>query len=269
MQKEINISRTRMIIYRIGFVIGLMALLMIGTLKMLERAGEPLREGVQSYLAQITHSRVYVTTLKDPTFFPDVHLTLENVVFTDIEEANKKLAEAEKIEFSMPFINLLIGRQAFEMLRIYNLVIEKDVAVPEKIMIESVDIEPGTLPALRLKGQRGTTPLEAHINLLARGGQPPSYTLQDHADIGVRVGGLTLGGTLDSNDTDIRLIDARLTHEGGDSYGPQSFFIVKNQEFVKDNPVSCLLEESADLKLTPSHPCATLFKPNNSIEDQQ
>ena len=82
------------------------------------------------------------------------------------------------------------------------------------------------------------------------------------------MGAVHIDAILDSDEQDIRLLETTLTHDGGPTYGPQSFFIVKNQEFVKDNPVSCLLEKGGDLKLTSSHPCATLFQPSNHIEDQ-
>jgi hypothetical protein len=260
MDKNINLSRSGILIFRIGLVLALVAIVLIGTLKVLERTGEPLRQGIQKYIADVTHSRVYVAELPDPEFFPNVHITVQGVIFSDMDSPEKKLAEAGKIEFSIPFVNLMIGRQAFETLRVENLSIEKNVILPQSLTITKMDIMPGTSPALKAVGTYGTQPLDMHVDLMQRPGTPVYYTLPLRTGVGLTLGPASVEGVMDSTASELTLQETVLRGKKGVEYGPQNFFIVKNQEFIKNNPVSCLLDHYNDLRLTAGHPCVTLFQ---------
>jgi hypothetical protein len=257
----LNISKTGTILFRIALALAIMAGAMIATLKLLETSGEPLREGFQSYLAQVTHSRVYVTALPNPKFFPDVHVTAQNMVFSDMEDPKKKLANVDLMEFSIPFVNLLISRQEFESFTIGNLTIEKDVVLPRQLHIEKAAVENGPVSAvMKATGKYGAEALTATIDLTKHEGTPVYYSLPHHTPFEFILGDITLKGEIDSVRDNLTLQNVVMTGKNGGKYGPAKFPVMKKQEFVKDNPVSCLLDQKTDLKLTDAHPCAKIFE---------
>lgn len=257
-----TLSKGATIAFRIALVVAIMAGAMIATLKLLETAGEPLREGVQSYLAQLTHSRVYVTALPDPQFFPDVRMKIQNTVFSDIEDPKKKLASVDAIEFSIPFINLLIGRQAFENFNLENLEIARDVLLPRALTITKASLEKEK-SVLTMTGKYGAAPLSGQIDLIRRDGDTVYYSLPPHTPFTMTIGDAVIAGDMHSEKEALKLQNVTMSGKGGAKYGPAEFYIVKNQQFIKDNPISCLMDQKADLKLTSSHPCAKLFEQKN------
>ena len=265
-------SRMTTLLLRIFFIVALTIGIMIVVLKLLERSGDPLRQGIESYLAQTTHSQVYVRSLTRPRFFPTIDLTIEDVIFSDPQDVEKKRATAERIEFAIPFLNMMIGRQAFEKLALTNLVIEKDVLWPRQLHVEKAAVIPGGPARLQAKGAYGAAPFLFQLDLEQRGDNPVLYTLPNHTPFLLTTGTITARGMFDSGAEGVMLKDVMLEETGGagnKSYGPQSFFIVQNQQFIKNNPVSCLMDQAQDLKLTDTHPCATLFRQNTPAEGQE
>lgn len=250
---------------RIIFVLLITGAVMAGVLKLLERAGDPLRQGIEGYIADLTKNHAYLSALPDPKLIPNVRMTLEGLVISRHDDATQKMASVESIHFSLPFINTLIARPVFETVAIKNAVIEKDVLFARRLHIAQgvIEAEEGTDPVFHLSGDLGGTAASLVLGLESKGRTPPRYTLPKESAMTYRQGDITVHGTLQSMRGGLRLTGMVMQDESGKTYGPQDFFLLQNQSFVKDNPISCLMGLPRDSKLTDTHPCAMLFKRND------
>ncbi len=256
------------ILLRIVFVLAILAAIMAGVLKLLERAGDPLRQGIERYIADTTQSHAYLGALPDPKIFPHVRMTMENIVLSDKGDATRKIATVESLAFSAPFLNTIIGRPDFESLAVKNIVIEKDVLFPRALRIAEGSIQrEDDRPVFRMTGDLGGTAVALSLDLAQKGDHPPRYILPPGGRVTYDQGSAHVEGVLQPGPDGLMLQGAILRAEGGQSYGPKDFFLLKNQVFVKDNPVSCLMGLDRDLTLTDTHPCAMLFDGNDKKEE--
>lgn len=251
------LSKGLTLFLRIMFALVVACLVMAGVLKLLERTGDPLRQGIERAVADMTQSHVYLESLPNPKFFPDIHLTLKNIAVSDSADATKRLGSVDSVEFSVPFIGTLIGSPSFKIFTINDLRIEKDIFFPRMMMIDLATIEPSVpTPVFMTMGTLGDTPFSLRLDVEEKGGR---YRLGREARAVFTLGGVVVSGMLTATRDGLLLKAAEMKGDGGQAFGPADFFILQNQSFVKDNPVRCLLDQPADLKLTPAHPCATLF----------
>lgn len=253
-------KRAAGIVFKIALVLALTAAVMVGMLKVLETSGDPLRQGIERYLADATNSHAYLTELSDPAFFPDVRITMKGVALSDRADPEKKRASADSVTFSMPFLNILGGNKAVEDIRIENLAIEKGVITAEKIRLDFAGIDKDAAPpVLTARGTYGGRALSVTVDLTERqDGARRFYRLPPHTPYIMKLGSATLQGTVDSARDGVYLRDSVLSGIKGGNLGPQSFLLVKDGEFVNDNPVFCLLDHG-DAKGGRAHPCARLF----------
>lgn len=263
-----SLSGGMTIILRILFVLMLLAGMMAGVLKLLERAGDPLRQGIERYIADTTQSHAYLAALPDPKIFPHVRMKLEGIILSDKNDATKKIATVESIAFSSPFVQTIIGRPIFETVAIKNIAIEKGVLVPRALHIDEGAILPGDKPVFRITGDLGGTDVSLTLDLERKGSNPPRYILQPGGAMMYQQGDISVDGSFLPAPGGLKLAGAVLHDKNGQSYGPKDFFLLQNQGFVKDNPVSCLIGLERDSKLTGTHPCAMLFDGNDKKEEQ-
>ncbi len=265
-----SISRVTTIILRMVFILALVAGLMIGSLKLLERSGEPLRQGVERFIAESTQSHAYLKEMKDPKFFPDIDMTLKGIVLSARGDATKKTASIESVELASPFIGTIIGRPMFEKLSVENAVIEKETVFPRALHIKQGRIiDEGNKPLLSFSGTLGKTPVSLQIDMQREGNNPPRYTLLPGAPTVYIQGDIKVEGALTARREGTMLENAVMSDKSGGKWGPENFILLKNQGFVKDNPISCLMGLETDSRLTQAHPCATLFDQSDTEEKKQ
>lgn len=265
-----SLSRSFTLILRILFILMIVGGLMVTSLKLLERAGDPLRQGVERYIADATKSHAYLTALPDPKIFPDMRLTMERIIISDKNDATKKIATVESAGFAVPFLSTLIGRPVFEAFTIKNLAIEKDVIFPRALHVVEGNIDGNAQDAVyRLKGSLGDTPVSLAFDLLRKHENPARYTVPSDGGFIYEQGAVRVAGTYRPSREGLRLEDVVMGMEGGPSYGPKDFFLLQNQSFVKDNPISCLMAQPHDSRLTDTHPCAMLFDHDNKEENAE
>lgn len=267
-----RLSRGLTIFMRILFAIMIAAVVMMGVLRLLARTGDPLRQGIERAIADMTQSHVYLEALPNPEFFPNVHLTLQNIAISDKDDATQRLGSAQEIEFSVPFLRAASGFTRFTIFRLKDIRVEKGVLFPRALRVADGRIDTtGPAPVLALTGALGDAPAQMRVDLSGSDGKTPSYIIPPDAGVVVTLGRAVVEGKLTNSPDGLMLKDTVLKGDGA-TYGPQDFFILKNQQFVKDNPVSCLMDQEADSRLTQAHPCATLFDREtveNTEEDQE
>jgi hypothetical protein len=128
---------------------------------------EPLREGVEEFLSQISGTRVVVGTLNYMGFVPDVRVDVKDVTFQELGDPTHVIATTESIRFSKPFIDHLLSKDTFEAFSIVGVHAEAGFITPETLNIDYFQVEDSGDVGARLVGQGdiGDTPVSLTVDI--------------------------------------------------------------------------------------------------------
>ncbi len=113
--------RTRKILLRLTIVLAVILLVMIGVIKLVERAKNDLTLGFESYLTQLTGHPAEIGSLDQVQFFPHVWVSLSDLRFWPIDNPDGSIMTVGKVAFRIPLWSMMIGNPRFIELEMSNL----------------------------------------------------------------------------------------------------------------------------------------------------
>lgn len=179
----------------LAFVCGVM----IGVLKLAEKSGGPLREGLESHFSQLTGQDAVIGELKDITFFPDVRFDIRNLKFHAPGNPDTVTMSVAEMELAMPLWRMLFGPSAVKIFRIKDLRADAGVLTPRALRIDTLAIgaygpEDEGKYALQGQGAYGPDAVSVHVPVDRT---RDLYKLARRGRVDVSVGNLKLRASVD------------------------------------------------------------------------
>jgi hypothetical protein len=259
---SIDLSGWRGVTTKVLIVLAVILGMMGIALKLIERAKEPLRQGIEQHMSESSGMIAGIDELAHATFLPDVDFRIKNVVFRARDNDNPVRVQIEKLAFAMPFWSLMTGQPKIRNFYLSGLKAEPGVWTPYALALDEFMIrdEDGEKPGLTAAGRYDGRPLRFDMELSAAGkkGDGRTYKVSDLAPFSLAIGQVTLTGVYQRGKHAPLLKDAVLSGNGK-SYGPRDMAL-KRHGAPDTDILSCLLAQRAAAVLTDAHACALLFK---------
>lgn len=226
---------------RIPLIFIVVGIMMIGALKLVERYPNPLREGFEEYLTNISGANATITHLDKITFFPNIEIFLRDLTMHNKFNAALIEMEVESVHMSAPFWSMLMSGNRINDIAITNLQANKGRITPLPIALETVRIEDKNGPEqygsfLIVSGIYDGKKLsfEAEIEKHKAG-----YIIPKSVPFSLTVGRSTLNASLVKGFSSLNLRDAVFSQRGKNSPA-LNYVLAKYKKYNKDNPLSCL-----------------------------
>lgn len=254
--------KTFKILKRTVIILVVMAGLLIVSLKLLGRSGEALKEGVENFMSETSGMKAQIGALSQSEFFPNVHISMQDVIFSDFIGLEKEKMKIESLSFSMPFYTFLLGNHAAEFFSLKGFESKKEVLTPHSFIIDKgqIEVEQETSKSyLSFSGKYAGEPLRVSIEAVSRSSYSGKtlYRIADISAISLTMGDIVLEGTLGGGEGGA-ILKSALMRAKGKNWGPEDIQI-KGEE----NLFSCLLETAGALKQTEKK-CTKYFRDNET-----
>lgn len=182
-------------VFKLVFVLAVIAVLVISVLSMIGGNGPSLRKGAEDYIGAVAGMDVTIGTLNEISFFPRIVLDMEDIVFTSAVYT-EQAASVEKLYMAMPFWRAFIGKSRAESVEINNITARPGVWGPRSLSIRKVALEPQGdkgAPALTADGKYGDDPFNVYIEMLRKN---LLYGIKDGGLARFSIGDLRLNGKM-------------------------------------------------------------------------
>jgi len=247
---------------RLLVVLVILAGVGILSLKLLETAGAPLKEGIEAYLSQATGLQATVGEMKETRFFPDVALNLRDLSMRPGGENRKQGVVVEEISLSVPFLNLLIGHAGLERFSMRGFRAPAGVMTQDTLLLRSLSIREGFPPQAVGEGTYGGKALRVTLDLVAQNGlwsRNTYYRIPKRGAFTLTLDSFEINGVLTGEEGRLVLSDAVFS-EKKRVYGKGSFNLFDEKGWVSGNPLDCLFRRQQSSGLTSAAPCARYFE---------
>lgn len=242
-QKSKTRKFLRFFFTRLPFALVLGTLLLIGSLKLVEKHPEPIREGFEKFLSQKTNTNTTITRIDDVSFFPNF-----NIIITDLTMHNRDNAaiidlEVEKADISIPFWSIFLNGKRMNKVDINNFKASEKIVSPQSIQINEMSIQQkegpdqyGSFIVAEGKYANRSMFFEAALEKKGKG-----YKIPKEIPLTFRLGDYALNTTFLRKFSGGHLQKAVFS-KGNKSSEATNYALVKSGEYNKDNPLSCMLE---------------------------
>ncbi|MCB1529652.1 MAG: hypothetical protein H6853_03410 [Rhodospirillales bacterium] len=239
----------------------------IFSLKILGRSGAPLKEGIENFMSETSGMKAHIGELSQSEFFPDVHISMQDIDFFDPRDAENRQMKIDSLSFSIPFYTFLLGNHAAEFFSLKGLEAQEEALTPHALTLDkgTIEVEKETqVPYFSFSGQYAGKPLLARVGAVSRSNYNGKtlYRISDISTIFLTIGDIMLEGTLRGSENGPVLGEAVMKSKTGatpeKSWGPETIGIKR-----EDNLFSCLFETAGDLKQTEKQ-CTKYFKDSNT-----
>jgi hypothetical protein len=260
MKPNITLAGFSGIMIKASLVIALLLGAMAISLKAVERAKDPLREGIEKYLSEASGQMVKIDALEHVTFLPDVRFHIKNALFRNPADENDIRAQITDLDFSMPLTAIIFGQGKVEKLSAMDLSADAGIWLPGKIKINTIKLTDGGdagLPAMEASGEYDSRSMTLYLEVDAqqKSGKRTFFSMKPMAPLSLTLGNIVLAGQYGDEDGRPVLIEATLSGNGR-NYGPEALFLDTDPSIL-----SCLLTPGQPKTLSDEHPCTAFFKP--------
>lgn len=245
-------KRLKLLFIKLPFFFCCFILVLILALKIVERYPEPLREGFEKYLSESTGTNATIGQLLTIKLFPDFNIHINDLTLHKRQNAAETVMEGDNIHIIIPLKNILFGGNTIKKLQFENFRAESGVIFPQDLFVAQsalVDRQGESEPPqyghfLVANGTYAGSPFAIEAKIDKKG---KSYIIPKQTSFVLNIGDLSLNAVLDKGLTQVRLENAVLSR-GAQTGNVQSYDLVKSRQYIKDNPLSCiiLLGDSAE-----------------------
>jgi len=185
-------------LFKVSLVFGLLIFVSLMVLSALGGQHEALKLGVEDYLSQSTQSRAEIGTFDNLTFFPNMKFDAGNITLT---RGDGRVARLERIEFSMPFWDMIFSRSRMEYFTISGLDLAPRFVTEKQLVLDHAALAPDMgngLAGLLVEGRYGDDPLAAQIEMdvIALSPERRLYKMAEDRALSAHIGPLYIEGNL-------------------------------------------------------------------------
>jgi hypothetical protein len=237
----------RFFLTRLPFVLILAAVLLGGSLKLVERYPVPLKEGFENFLSEKTNSNTTIGTLDEIKFIPAFTVSMNNLTMHNRDNAAIIDLSVKSVNFKAPFWTVFLNGKTINELRITDVQAAENILSPLPMTVEKITIEEKNGPQqygafLVANGTYGGKKLFFEAALEKRG---EAYKIPKEIPFVVEIGNYALNANYKSRFSGALLEQAVFSRQ--DQVTPaRNYVLTEDGEFVKTNPLICMLH-SEDL----------------------
>lgn len=232
----------KFLIIKLPLILGVLFLMIIGTLKLVERYPDPLRQGFEDYLSRTYNTNATIGKLEHIEFFPLVNVHATNITMHQKSNAAVVQMDVESFKISAPFWSLFMNSGRLYGLEIKNLKSSEGFLLPKAMHLEKLTIEnrdgPEQYGAFLIgsgayNGQKSD--LEADVEKKQTG-----YKIPSNIPYSLQIATVNLNGQIDRKGSRTQTLNTVLSM-GSKTSTAQDYEVYKDGEFVSDNPLYCVL----------------------------
>lgn len=241
--KKTRLKRiARFLMVNIPIVLGVLALMMVGSLKLVERYPDPIREGFQQYLSTAYQTNATIGVLDKITFFPALDLRASNITMHNNANAAQIDMAIKSIEINAPFWSLFFKTGRIDKIKIEGLQASAGFSLPHEMKIDILEIIDKSGPEqygsfLIASGTYNNQKMtfEAEIKKLKTG-----YKLNKTTPFSLSIGKAQLNAQIQKNSTSV-LLNNVVYAVGNKTSTARDYILFDDKVFKEDNPLHCLL----------------------------
>lgn len=214
-------------------------------LKTIERYPVPVKDGLQQYISSALNANASIGRIENFSFMPQIQADLYDVTIHNHQNAAEIKASVEKLEFSAPFWSGFFGGGKIVKLNIDGLETGSNYPFITPMFINNASIidraGPGQYGSFLIgTGEFRDLPLNFEIKLEKKKGY---YKIPETLPFSLSLGQRVIKGTLKTSYKTIDLANLIYQKEGQSSEA-REYSLVRKEEYLSDNPLSCVLLES-------------------------
>jgi hypothetical protein len=235
-------KRSKFLLIKLPIILGIILAILAGALKMVERHPDPLREGFEQYLSDATNTNAKIGVLNKISFIPNFNIDLTNLTLHSRSNAAITKMEAEQIKLILPLSALLLNSGKLKNVEILNMRMSSGLFTPKELNIDHAYIteNPTTAPYFQASGTYNDKDLEFKAKIEKHKGH---YRVPKEVEFTLQIGAMTLEAFLDKGLTQVDLTKTVYSNDGKVST-PQDYPLIRSKEYIKDNPLSCMIENA-------------------------
>lgn len=228
---------------KVPIVIAVLIIMMIVSLKLVERYPDPLRQGFEDYLSRTYGTTATIGQLEAVKFFPTIHVRARDITMHNKSNAAVIDISVGYIDIQAPFTSMIFGAGKIQNLEIENLSADKNFILPQALTIQNLDIVEKNGPdqygvfltAYGSYAQKNMT-LEAELQR-----KRDAYKIGNSMPFSLSIGDTTLNAQLDKVGQGKVFLKNMVYDVGGQSTEAQDYLLFDNNAFRDNNPLACLV----------------------------
>lgn len=194
-----------------------------GVLSFAERSKEPIRLGIQDFLAQASGHPAEVTDMVTVKLTPNIIFRMKGIVIRDKDDRGKSLLKADHAYLSVPLVNMFFGIRSYLGFEIGKLEVASGFFLPKKLALDFTGISDPSggekSPQFMAVGKYNGQDLLLTADMLRkdRGKKPPLYRFDNSFRITAALGMLQGEGVFVRGFTDVSVKDAVFRRDGDEA----------------------------------------------------
>lgn len=232
----------RFLFKKLPIILVVLFLMIIATLKMVERYPGPLREGFEEYLSSSYNSNATIGRLEKVKFFPTVDIHAENITMHQQSNAAIIQMEIQSFKVKAPFWSLFFNTGHIYDLDIQNLKANEGFILPKNFSIKKLSTlkreGPDQYGAFLIAGgtyNNQPAMLEAELESTNKG-----YKISSTIPYSLTLSNASLNGEIEKQHDVTRTLNTVLSIQAQSSEA-KDYAVFKDNKFLTDNPLYCLL----------------------------
>lgn len=226
-------------------IIGVFCVLLIITLKLVERYPEPLRQGFEQYISNGYQTNATIGKLEKVTFFPKMDVQMKDITMHNSSNAALVDMEIKSVSLSAPFWSVMTSMGKFYKIEIKNLSATREMISPKPIEISSVYVTDRNGPEqygsfLVGEGTYDGKNMRFEVELNKN---KDLYSFPKQVSFFVEVDQMTFNATLYRKLRSVTLENASFAiHD--QKINDQNYELMQSREIQNDNPLMCMINHA-------------------------
>lgn len=235
----------RLLFWRLPIFLLIMFAVLVGTLKLVERYPEPLKQGFEKFFSEKFAANATIGKLEKVTFFPDLDVVMNDLTLHSINNAAVIETEVDVFKIKIPFWGILAGSSVIKNLHLENLKSMQGTITEKELNISSLTIvdkegpdQYGSFIVAEGSYDNKDMMFEAEINK-----KRTHYRIPKKIPFSLSVGDVEVNALLSKGFLDVKLLNTVYSRDGVYS-DPKEFPLYESREYVSDNPLDCILQHA-------------------------
>lgn len=246
-QKERLKKLGRFLAVKVPIIIAIIIIMMIVSLKLVERYPDPLRQGFEDYLSRTYGSTATIGQLERVQFFPNIVVTARDVTMHNRSNAAVIDIAVDYIDIEAPFTSMIFGTGKIKNLDIRNLTAAEHFILPKALDIKNLSIAEENGPEqygafLTADGKYAGQKMSLQAELEKSGNL---YKVGQSIPFSLSLGGAVINAQMVKERGGKVLLKNTVYTASGKETEARDYILAEQGEFKKDNPLTCLIDEGA------------------------
>ena len=233
----------RFFLTRLPFVLALGLLIMVGSLKLVEKYPVPLKEGFEKFLNEKTGTNATIGNLDKIAFIPRFDIRMRNLTMHNRDNAGIIDLEIKEIDFKAPAWSVFLNGKRVSHINATGIKANSGILSPHALEIKSIKIEDKQGPEqygsfLIATGTYAGHAMDFEASLEKSG---DSYKISNLIPFSLQIGAYEITGTYNKKFSGIWMNEAVFS-KGNKKSDTHDYLLMKSGNYNQDNPLVCMID---------------------------